>query len=134
MLPFSIDNLSRASDRNFGKINSNFEQVLLNERKFRSDMQTLSQAMESKLTAEQQTKSKIIAYHISIHFQQIRSIYIKNLQNLLSNIEPPSAFLFVRSLIHNKNYYQSFSCYRNSYFSKVEGIITAHTEKHDKKH
>ena len=67
MLPFSIDSLSKASDRNFSKINSNFEQVLLNERKLQSDMQTLSQAMESKLTTEQQTKAELLAYHISIH-------------------------------------------------------------------
>ena len=39
--------------------------------------------------------------------------------------------MFVRNLIYNKDFCQSFSCYRNSYFSKVEGIITAHTEKHD---
>ena len=103
MLPFPIDSLSRASDRNFGKINSNFEQVLLNERKLQSDMQTLSQAMESKLTTEQQSKSELLAYHIYIPFQEIRSIYIESLQNLLSNIEPPAAFLFVRNLIYNKN-------------------------------
>ena len=83
MLPFPIDSLSRASDRNFGKINSNFEQVLLNERKLQSDMQTLSQAMESKLTTEQQTKAELLAYHISIYFQQIRSIYIEFAKSII---------------------------------------------------
>ena len=131
MLPFSVETLSRASDRNFDKINSNFGQVLLNERKLQSDMQILSQAMESSLTAEQKTKSELLAYHISIHFQQVRSIYIESLQNLLSSIEPPPAFLFVRNLIYNKDFCQEFSCYRNSYFSKAEGLITVHTEKHD---
>ena len=127
---FSVETLSRASDRNFDKINSNFGQVLLNERKLQSDMQIISQAMESKLTADQKTQSALLAYHISIHFQQVRSIYIESLQNLLTNIEPPQSFLFVRNLIYNKDYCQQFSCYQNSYFSRAEGIITVHTEKH----
>ena len=101
---FTIESLSRASDKNFGKINSNFEKVLLSERKLQSDMQSLSQAKESELTTAQQTKAELLAYHISIHFQQISSINIESLQNLLSNIEPPATFLFVRNFIYNKNY------------------------------
>ena len=94
-------------------------------------MQSLSQAMESELTTAQQTKAELLAYHITIHFQQIRSIYIESMQNLLSNIEPPAAFLFMRNLIYNKNHCESFSCYQNSYFSIIEGTITAQTEKYD---
>ena len=67
---FSVETLSRAADRNFDKINSNFGQVLLNERKLQSDMQIMSQAMESNLTADQKTQSALLAYHISIHFHR----------------------------------------------------------------
>ena len=94
-------------------------------------MQSLSQAMVTELTAAQQTKADLLAYHITIHFQQIRSIYIESMQNLLSNIEPPAAFLFMRNLIYDKNHCESFSCYRNSYFTNTRGTITAHTEKYD---
>ena len=86
--------------------------------------------MESSMTADQKTQAELLAYHISIHFQQVRSIYIESLQNLLASIATPPSFLFVRNLIYNKDYCHQFSCYRNSYFSTAEGIITVHTERH----
>ena len=82
------------------------------------------------MTAEQKTQSELLAYHIGIHFQQIRSIYIESLQNMLSSIAPSEDFLFIRHLIYNKNYCFQFSCYRNSYFSTQNEILTVHTQKH----
>ena len=60
-------------------------------------MQKVVQAMESKLSAEQKVQKDLLAYHISVHFQNIRSIYIESLQSLISSIEPPEDFLFIRS-------------------------------------
>ena len=104
--------------------------MLLNERKLQSDMQKISQAMESSMSSDQKTQAELLAYHISIHFQHVRSIYIESLQNLLTSIAPPEAFLFIRNLIYDKNYCQQFYCYRNSYFSTTNDIITVHTERH----
>ena len=77
--------------------------MLLNERKLQADMQKVAQAMESKLSAEQKIQSELLAYHISIHFQNIRSIYIESLQSLLTSIAPSEDFLFIRNLIYDKS-------------------------------
>ena len=98
---FPSESLSKASDANFAKINSNFGQELLNKRKLQSDMQTLSQGLVTELTTAQQNKANLLAYHITIHFQHIRSIYIESMQDLISGIEAPAAFLFMRNLIYN---------------------------------
>ena len=82
------------------------------------------------MSADQKTQAELLAYHISIHFQHVRSIYIESLQNLLTSIVPPEDFLFIRNLIYNRNYCYQFYCYRNSYFSTTNEILTVHTERH----
>ena len=82
------------------------------------------------MSADQKTQAELLAYHISIHFQHVRSIYIESLQNLLTSIAPPEDFLFIRNLIYNRNYCYQFYCYRNSYFSTTNEILTVHTEIH----
>ena len=53
------------------------------------------------------------------------------MQDLLSGIEAPAAFLFMTNLIYNKNHCEAFSSYRNLYFTNIGGTITAHKEKYD---
>ena len=104
--------------------------MLLNERKLQADMQKVAQSMKSKLSAEQEVQKSLLSYHISIHFQTIRSIYIESLQSSLSSIELPEDFLIIRNLISNRAYCHRLFCYRNSYFSISNEVITAHTQRH----
>ena len=93
-------------------------------------MQKVVQAMEGKLTAEQKVQKDLLAYQISVHFQTIRSLYIESLQGLISDIEPPEDFLFIRSLIYDKSHCHRFFCYRNTYLSTSNEVITVHTQRH----
>ena len=86
--------------------------MLLNERRLQADMQKVSQAMESSISVEQKIQSELLAYHISIHVQHIRSIYIESLQNSLTSITPSEDFLSIRNLIYNRDYCYQFFCYR----------------------
>ena len=86
--------------------------------------------MESSISSEQKTQAELLAHHISIHFQHVRSTYIERLQNFLTSIAPPEDFLFIRNLINDRNYFHQFYCYRNSYFSTTNEIITVLTERH----
>ena len=122
--------LSLASDRNFQKITNNFGRVLTNERKLQADMHKMANMMKSQLSAEQEIEKKLLSYQISVHFQTVREIYIDSLQSLLSSIELPSEFLLIRNLVSNRDFCQNLFCYRNSYFTVSNDMITAHTQRH----
>ena len=127
---FSPEALSLASDRNFQKITNNFGKVLTNERKLQADMHKMANMMKTQLSAEQEIEKKLLSSRISAHFQTVRDIYVDSLQSLLSSIELPSEFLLIRNLVSNRDFCQNLFCYRNSYFTVSDDIITAHTQRH----
>ena len=90
----------------------------------------MANALKSKLSAEQEIEKKLLSHQISVHFQTIREIYIDSLQSLLSTIKLPSEFLLIRNLVSNKDFCQDLFCYRNSYFTISNDMITAHTQRH----
>ena len=93
-------------------------------------MHKVAQSMKSQLSAEQEIEKTLLSYQISIHFQTIRSIYIESLQSLLTSIELPEEFLLIRNLFSNRAFCHHLSCYRNSYFTISNEVITAHTQRH----
>ena len=86
--------------------------------------------MKSQLSADQEIEKTLLSYQISVHFQTVREIYIDSLQSLLSSIELPSEFLLIRNLVSNRDFCQNLFCYRNSYFTVSNDMITAHTQRH----
>ena len=86
--------------------------------------------MKSQLSADQEIEKTLLSYQISVHFQTVREIYIDSLQSLLSSIKLPSEFLLIRNLVSNRDFCQNLFCYRNSYFTVSNDMITAHTQRH----